>query len=81
MHPSRHNDPASVSVPVCASDHGGSGCSGRGLCPGVAVSLAYGIGIGTAALTGLAWIGWTVGLCAAIVLISGAWQPGSWQRR
>ncbi|NBB78904.1 MAG: hypothetical protein GVY36_05585 [Verrucomicrobia bacterium] len=49
-------------------------CDGPGLCPGVALLLAYLVGGGIALLTGLKWLGWAVGLPLALVLISGAWR-------
>ena len=50
------------------------GCGGPGLCPGVALLLAYAAGGGIALLTGLNWLGWAVGMPIAIILITGAWR-------
>ena len=50
------------------------GCGGPGLCPGVALLLAYAAGGGIASLTGLNWLGWVVGVPIAIILITGAWR-------
>jgi len=54
----------------CAS----GSCGGPGLCPGVALFLAYAIGGGITLLTGLTWLGWTVGIPAALILLTGAWR-------
>jgi len=53
-------------------------CGGPGLCPGVAIFLAYAAGGGIAALTGLHWLGWAVGVPLAFVLLTGVWRwlPG-----
>lgn len=50
------------------------GCGGPGLCPGIALLLAYAVGGGTALLSGLPWLGWTVGIPTALILITGAWR-------
>ena len=50
------------------------GCGGPGLCPGVALLLAYVAGSGIAWLTGLQWLGWALGVPVAIILITGAWR-------
>lgn len=50
------------------------GCGGPGLCPGVALLLAYVAGSGLALLTGLQWLGWVVGIALAFILITGAWR-------
>ena len=50
------------------------GCGGPGLCPGVALFLAYVIGAGVTLLTGLTWLGWTVGIPIALILLTGAWR-------
>lgn len=50
------------------------GCGGPGLCPGVALLLAYVAGGGITLLTGLQWLGWAVGIPLAIILITGAWR-------
>lgn len=54
------------------------GCGGPGLCPGIALLLAYAAGTGIVYLSGLVWLGWLVGVVAALVLITGAWRflPG-----
>lgn len=49
-------------------------CGGPGLCPGIALFIAWGAGIGIAALTGLPWLGWAVGIPLALILITGAWR-------
>ena len=59
----------------CANDHCSTGgCGGPGLCPGIALLLAYVAGSGIAWLTGLQWLGWAVGVPLAIILITGAWR-------
>jgi len=50
------------------------GCGGPGLCPGVALLLAYLTGTGVTLLTGLNWLGWPVGVPVAVILITGAWH-------
>jgi|GEM_PF-1573258 len=50
------------------------GCGGPGLCPGIALMLAYLVGAGIVWLTGLTWLGWAVGIPLAIVLLTGAWR-------
>jgi|GEM_PF-1181837 len=50
------------------------GCGGPGLCPGIALLLAYLVGGGVTLLTGLHWFGWAVGLPLALILITGAWR-------
>lgn len=59
------------------------GCGGPGLCPGIAILLAYVIGSSIALLTGLTWLGWVIGIPAAIILITGAWHyiPGISKKR
>lgn len=53
-------------------------CGGPGLCPGIALFIAWGAGIGIVTLTGIAWLGWVVGMALALILITGAWRwlPG-----
>ena len=48
-------------------------CGGPGVCPGIALLLAYAVGGGLIYLTGLTWLGWLVGVPLAIILITGAW--------
>ncbi|MFU8848969.1 MAG: hypothetical protein ACNA77_09680 [Opitutales bacterium] len=55
----------------CAS---GGGCGGPGLCPGVAILLAYLLGMGITFLSGLQWLGWVVGISVGLILITGAWR-------
>ena len=55
--------------PSCAG-----GCGGPGLCPGVALMIAWGVGFALMTLTGREWIGWSVGIPLALILISGAWK-------
>ena len=50
------------------------GCGGPGLCPGVALLIAYVAGGGIALLTGIQWLGWAVGVPLALILITGAWR-------
>lgn len=50
------------------------GCGGPGLCPGVALLLAYVAGGGIALLTGIQWLGWAIGVPLALILITGAWR-------
>jgi len=50
------------------------GCGGPGLCPGVAILLAYVLGAGIVLLTGLNWLGWAVGIPVGLILITGAWR-------
>lgn len=49
-------------------------CGGPGLCPGVALFLAYVLGGGITLLTGLTWLGWSIGVPTALILITGAWR-------
>lgn len=49
-------------------------CGGPGLCPGIALFIAYAVGGGLAALTGIYWLGWAVGVPLALILITGAWR-------
>ncbi|MFK7852227.1 MAG: hypothetical protein AB8D78_14720 [Akkermansiaceae bacterium] len=49
-------------------------CGGQGLCPGIALLLAYGLGVGMSLLTGIDWLGWALGIPSAIFLITGAWR-------
>ena len=46
-------------------------CGGKGLCPGVALLLAYLVGFGLAELTGITLLGFLVGLPLFIVLTLG----------
>jgi hypothetical protein len=50
------------------------GCGGPGLCPGIALMIAYLVGGSIVFLTGLTWLGWAVGVPLGIVLITGAWR-------
>jgi membrane protein implicated in regulation of membrane protease activity len=64
------------SPPVTSSDRScttGS-CGGPGLCPGVALFIAYAVGAGLVLLTGLYWLGWAVALPLALILLAGAWR-------
>jgi hypothetical protein len=47
------------------------GCGSKGLCPGVALLLAYLAGFGLAELTGSTLLGFLVGLPLFIVLVIG----------
>jgi len=47
------------------------GCGSKGLCPGVALLLAYLSGLGLAELTGSTLLGFLVGLPLFIVLVLG----------
>lgn len=47
------------------------GCGSKGLCPGVALLLAYLAGLGLAELTGSTLLGFLVGLPLFIVLVLG----------
>lgn len=49
-------------------------CGGPGLCPGIALFIAWGAGIGITMLSGLEWLGWAVGIPLALILITGAWR-------
>lgn len=49
-------------------------CGGPGLCPGIALFIAWATGGGVAMLTGLQWLGWAVGIPLALILITGAWR-------
>ncbi len=60
-----------TSPPATCSD---SSCGGSGLCPGIALFIAYAVGGGLALLTGLHWLGWAVGIPLALILITGAWR-------
>ena len=60
---------------TCAKDSCRTGgCGGPGLCPGIALLLAYLGGAGVALLTGMVWLGWVVGIPIGIILITGAWR-------
>lgn len=50
------------------------GCGGPGLCPGIALLVAFLAGGGITRLTGMDWLGWVVGVPLALVLITGAWR-------
>jgi len=63
--PDRSNEPK-----PCAT----GSCGGPGLCPGVALFLAYVLGGGVTLLTGLTWLGWTIGIPTALILLTGAWR-------
>jgi len=47
------------------------GCGGKGLCPGVALLLAYLAGFGLAELTGSTLLGFLIGVPLFIVLVLG----------
>lgn len=55
------------------------GCGGPGLCPGIALLIAYVAGSSITLLTGLTWLGWVVGVPTALILLTGAWRflPGN----
>ena len=59
--------------PKCAGS-----CGVAGLCPGVAIMIAWGIALAVVALTGREWIGWSVGVPLALILMTGVWKwrPG-----
>lgn len=62
-------------APICTDKSCATGpCGGPGLCPGIALFIAWGAGIGIAALTGLTWLGWAIGIPLALILITGAWR-------
>lgn len=65
-----NRDEASCSNSQCTT----GGCGGPGLCPGVALLLAYVVGSGIALLSGLPWLGWGGGITVALILITGAWR-------
>jgi len=66
---------ATATADACADKSCATGgCGGPGLCPGVALLLAYVLGGGIALLTGLNWLGWAVGIPTGLVLITGAWR-------
>lgn len=50
------------------------GCGGPGLCPGIALLLAYGLGAAIHALTGWSWLGWTAGVAFGVFLLFGGWR-------
>jgi len=60
--------------PEASSCPTGGGCDGPGLCPGVALLLAYLAGGSVALLTGHDWLGWAVGAPVGLVLATGAWK-------
>lgn len=71
--------PRPETADACSTDSFAVGaCDGPGLCPGVALLLAYAIGGGVGMMTGLPWLGWTVGIPLGLVLLTGAWRwlPG-----
>ena len=57
--------PSSSPVSSC-----GTGCGGKGLCPGI----AWGVGGSMAFLSGHEWLGWSVGIPLVIVLTTGVWS-------
>ena len=64
--PCNHSDGEKAS---CAG-----GCGGPGLCPGIALFIAWGVGMSLTSLTGLQWLGWSVGIPLGLILITGAWK-------
>lgn len=50
------------------------GCGGPGLCPGIALGIAWAVGFGLMTLTGREWIGWSVGIPLGLILLTGAWK-------
>lgn len=50
------------------------GCGGPGLCPSIALLIAYLVGSVTTLFTGLAWLGWAIGISTALILLTGAWR-------
>lgn len=65
----------SHTAPTCTDKSCATGtCGGPGLCPGIAIFIAWAAGNGIAALTGLTWLGWAVGILLGLVLITGAWR-------
>lgn len=75
--PHPHSKP--TNAPTCSDKScTTASCGGPGLCPGIALFIAWGAGIGIATLTGIAWLGWAVGILLALILITGAWRwlPG-----
>ena len=62
-------------APTCTDKSCTTGsCGGPGLCPGIAIFIAWAAGIGITTLTGLAWLGWVIGVPLALILITGAWR-------
>ena len=62
-------------APTCTDKSCTTGrCGGPGLCPGIAIFIAWAAGAGIAVLTGLTWLGWAVGILLGLVLITGAWR-------
>lgn len=53
---------------------GNSSCGGPGLCPGIALLIAYAVGSSVTVITGLSWLGWTIGIPLGLGLITGAWR-------
>ncbi len=64
------SSPASCSDASCST----GSCGGPGLCPGIALFIAYSVGGGLTMLTGIPWLGWAVGVPLALILITGAWR-------
>lgn len=59
----------------CASNRCTTGgCGGPGLCPAIALFIAWTAGIGIATLTGLEWLGWAIGIPLILILLTGAWH-------
>lgn len=70
MNPKSDNSPPTTcSESTCASGF----CGSSGLCPGVALFIAYALGAGLSVITGLHWLGWAVGVPLFLILLTGAW--------
>lgn len=74
-----HSHSDSTPAPSCNEKSCATGtCGGPGICPGIAIFIAWALGIGTTTLTGIAWLGWAIGIPLAFILLTGAWRwlPG-----
>lgn len=63
-------------LPDTSSDkcHASGSCGGPGLCPGIALFIAFIVGSAITVLTGLEWLGWSIGVPLALILFTGAWR-------
>lgn len=50
------------------------GCGGPGLCPGIAIMIAWIVGAGVLLVTGQQWLAWAIGVPLALILITGVWR-------
>lgn len=58
---------------VCTSKSIGS-CGGAGMCPGIALMIAFGAWVGLVELSGHSWIGWLAAVPLWLILVTGIWR-------